>query len=129
MLLQRVFSNDLFFLPVPSFADQKTVIRKQQHRYGPVAFIGQQFNALGRFEFFQLQQESADDRVDIDQGHTGRLLMTCNEPGADNTRMRFYPGNHIGGYGGFNINDIIAYCAIALIDVACYVYVVRADNI
>ena len=55
--------------------------------------------------------------------------MAGNDPGADNIGMGFYLIDHIAGNGGFNINDIIADEAVALIDIARYVYVVGTDNV
>ena len=55
--------------------------------------------------------------------------MAGNDPGADNIGMGFYLIDHIAGNGGFNINDIIADEAVALIDIARNIYVVGTYNV
>ena len=55
--------------------------------------------------------------------------MAGDNPYADNIGVRFDLVDHLSGDGGLNINDIIAYEAIALINIARYVYVVGTYNV
>ena len=55
--------------------------------------------------------------------------MARNDPGADNIGVRFDLSDHVVGNRGLNINDIIADEAVALIDIARYIYVIGTYNV
>ena len=55
--------------------------------------------------------------------------MAGKDPGANDIGVRFDLCDHFMGNRGFNINDIISYEAVALIDITRDVYVIGTYNI
>lgn len=132
MFMQSRLINDLLILTVSPFAHEKGIVFTQQHSNGSIAFVGKQLNALGRAELIQPLQNGAYNGVNINQGHAvclnrwweKGLIMTGDDPGADNIGMRFDLGDHIIGNRRFDINDIVADYAVALIDITRNIYIV-----